>query len=118
MKATIEAMYGKEGPGIDNPSYARLVNANHYHRVKNLLEEAITNGAELVTGGKTYDTENYIAPTLLENINADHAIMKEEIFGPVLPVITYTSLDDAIDYVNGGDRPPALYIFAKDKAAS
>jgi aldehyde dehydrogenase (NAD+) len=118
MKATMDAMYGTDGPGIDNAAYPRLVNANHYRRVKNLLEEAITNGAEIVAGGKTDDAENYIAPTLLENVNPDHAIMKEEIFGPVLPVMTYQSLDDAIDYVNNGDRPLALYIYAKDKAAA
>ena len=55
---------------------------------------------------------------MLENVTADHAIMKEEIFGPVLPVITYSSLNDAIDYVNKGERPLAVYIFTKDKAAS
>jgi aldehyde dehydrogenase (NAD+) len=117
MKATMDAMYGAEGPGLDG-AYGRLVNANHYRRVKNLLEEAITNGAEIVAGGKTDDAENYIAPTLLEDVNADHAIMKEEIFGPVLPVMTYQSIDEAIDYVNNGDRPLALYVFAKDKAVS
>lgn len=118
MKATMEAMYGNEGPGTDNPSYARLVNANHYRRVKNLLEESVSNGAKLIAGGKTDDSENYIAPTLLENVTSDHAIMKEEIFGPVLPVMTYSSLNDAIDYVNKGDRPLAVYVFTKDKAAS
>ncbi len=118
MKATMNAMYGTEGPGIESAAYSRMVNANHYRRVKHLLEEAVTNGAEKVTGGKTDNTENYIAPNLLENVNADHAIMKEEIFGPVLPVITYQSLDDAIDFVNKGDRPLALYVFAKNKAAA
>jgi aldehyde dehydrogenase (NAD+) len=117
MKATMEAMYGKEGPGTDSAAYPRMVNANHYRRVKNLLEEAVTHGAEIVAGGKTDDSENYIAPTLIENVTDDHAIMKEEIFGPVLPVMTYESVDDAIEYVNNHDRPLSLYVFAKDKAA-
>ena len=118
MKATMEAMYGKDGPGIDSPSYPRLVNANHYQRVKNLIEEAVANGAKVVAGGKTDDSENYISPTLLNGVSSNHAIMKEEIFGPVLPVMTYKSLDDAIDYVNNGARPLALYVFSKDKVAA
>lgn len=118
MKATIVAMYGADGPGADSASYARMVNANHYRRVKNLLEEAVLNGADVVTGGKTDDAENYIAPTLLVNVNPDHAIMKEEIFGPVLPVMTYRTLNDAVDYINQGERPLALYVFGQDKAAT
>lgn len=117
MKATIEAMYGTEGPGADSSAYARMVNAHHYRRVKNLLEEAVENGANVVTGGTTDDDENYIAPTLLDNVSSDHAIMKEEIFGPVLPVMTYKTLEDAITLVNQGERPLALYVFGQDKKA-
>jgi aldehyde dehydrogenase (NAD+) len=116
LKATIESMYGSDGTGITSSPYARLVNDQHYLRVKRLLEDALENGANVVTGGHTDDSENYIAPTLLENVNPEHAIMKEEIFGPLLPVITYKTLDDAIDYINGGERPLGIYIFGKDKA--
>jgi aldehyde dehydrogenase (NAD+) len=108
-------MYGAEGPGIYSPKYGRLVNNRHYKRVKNLLEDALENGAELVTGGKTHDGENYISPTVLVNVSPEHAIMQEEIFGPVLPVLTYKTLDDAIDYINNGERPLGLYVFGKDK---
>ena len=117
MKATIQAMYGADGPGADSPGYARMVNETHYRRVKNLLDEAVQNGANVVTGGKTDDTENYIEPTLLSDVTADHAIMKEEIFGPVLPVLTYRNLEEAIDFVNESERPLALYVFGKDKQA-
>ena len=116
-KATVEAMYGPDGPGSDSLAYARMVNANHYHRVKNLLDEAVSNGATVVTGGHTDDAENYIAPTLLTDVTANHAIMHEEIFGPVLPVLTYRELADAVDFVNAGERPLALYVFGQDKAA-
>lgn len=118
MKAPIEAMYGPDGPGVDSPAYARMVNDTHYRRVKNLLTEAIDNGAAVVTGGKTDDAEKYIAPTLLADITADNAIMKEEIFGPVLPVMSYRSLEDAINFVNAGERPLALYVFGQDKTAT
>ena len=115
MKATVEAMYGNEGPGTDSTKYARLVNNKHYKRVKNLLEDALQNGADIVTGGKTDDAENYISPTVLENVSLDSAIMKEEIFGPVLPILTYKTIDDAIDFINNGERPLGLYVFGKDK---
>jgi aldehyde dehydrogenase (NAD+) len=118
MKATMEAMYGNDGPGIDNPSYARLVNSNHFRRVKNLLDEAISNGAKLLAGGKTDSSQNYISPTLLGNVIPDHAIMHEEIFGPVLPVLTYKTIEEAVDFVNQGERPLAVYIFTKDKKPS
>jgi len=98
-------MYGVEGHGISSPLYGCLVNNRHYYRIKNLLENALKNGADLVTGGKTDDTKNYIAPTVLKNVSPEHAIMKEEIFGPVLPVISYKTLDDAIDCVNRRERP-------------
>ena len=117
MKATIESMSGTDGPGIDSPKYLRLVNAHHYRRVKNLLEDALINGANIVTGGTVDDSDNYIAPTLLDNVTSDHAIMKEEIFGPVLPVLTYRTLNDAVNFINQGERPLGLYVFGKDKAA-
>lgn len=118
LKGTIEHLYGADGPGIESPKYARLVNSNHYRRVKNLLEDALLNGAKLVIGGKTDDAENYISPTLLDNVTPDLAIMKEEIFGPLLPVLTYKTLDDAIDFINRGERPLGLYVYSKDKNAT
>jgi aldehyde dehydrogenase (NAD+) len=118
LKATIEAMYGADGPGIDSPAYARMVNDSHYRRVKNLLDDAVEKGANVIAGGKTDASENYISPTLLADVTADHAIMKEEIFGPVLPVLTYKSIDEAIDFVNQGERPLALYVFGQDKTAT
>ncbi len=118
LKGTIQHMYGVDGPGIESPKYARLVNSNHYRRVKNLLDEALENGAKLVTGGKTNDSENYISPTLLDDVTPDLAIMKEEIFGPLLPVVSYKTLDDAIDFINCGERPLGLYVYSKDKNAT
>jgi aldehyde dehydrogenase (NAD+) len=118
LKSTIANMYGADGPGIESPKYARIVNNTHYRRVKSLLEDALLNGAKLVIGGKTDDDENYIAPTLLDNVAPDLAIMKEEIFGPLLPVLTYKTLEDAIDFVNGRERPLGIYIYTKDKDAA
>lgn len=116
MKATIEAMYGPEGPGINSAGYGRMVNRKHFNRVKTLLQDALDKGATLVTGGHTDEDENYISPTLLADVSPDNVIMKEEIFGPLLPVMTYETLDDAIDFVNQRDHPLGLYVFGKDRA--
>lgn len=118
LKGTIEAMYGTDGPGADSTTYARMVNAHHYRRVKNLLDNAVDNGATVVTGGTTNDSENYISPTLLDKVSAADSIMKEEIFGPVLPIMTYKNMEDAIEYVNNNERPLALYVFGSDKNAT
>ncbi len=118
LKGNIESSYGADGPGIDSSKYGRLVNGNHYHRIKSLLDDALENGAKLVTGGKTDDVENYISPTVIENVTPDLAIMKQEIFGPLLPVLTYKTLDDAIEFINRGDRPLGLYLYSKDKDAT
>jgi aldehyde dehydrogenase (NAD+) len=118
MKATIEAMYGREGPGISSTAYARLVDRKHFNRVKNLLQDALDKGAILVVGGQIDEAENYISPTLLADVRPDDAIMKEEIFGPVLPVMTYKTLDDAIDFVNQRDHPLGLYVLEKIKQIS
>lgn len=118
LKAEIEKVYGTDGPGIESSSYGRIINNNHYRRIKSLLDDALENGATLVTGGKSDDAEYYISPTLLDNVNPDFAIMKEEIFGPLLPVLTYKTLDDAIDFVNQRDQPLGLYVFSKDKTAA
>ncbi len=115
MKATAETMYGTEGPGIENPKYARLSNNHHFNRVKNLLDDALENGAKIITGGKTDAAENYISPTLLDNVSPNLAIMQEEIFGPLLPVLTYKTLDDAIDFINERPRPLGVYYFGKNE---
>ncbi|SEI90824.1 aldehyde dehydrogenase (NAD+) [Cyclobacterium xiamenense] len=118
LKGTIEHLYGVGGPGIESSNYGRLVNNNHYQRVKKLLDDALEHGATLVIGGKTNEGENYISPTLLDNVDPDLAIMKEEIFGPLLPVLSYKTLDDAIDFVNQRERPLGLYVYSKDKGAA
>jgi len=118
MKDTIESMYGIDGPGTSSLTYARLVNNHHYNRVKNLIDDAVENGANIVTGGNTDDSDNYISPTLIDNISSKHAIMNEEIFGPVIPVMTYNTLSDAVEYINNGERPLALYAFGKNAEAT
>lgn len=102
-----------------NPDYTSIVNARHYERIMQYIEEAREQGARIVeinpTGEPLPPEERKIAPTVLIDPPEDLAVMREEIFGPVLPVKSYRSLDDAIAYVNDRPRPLALYYFGLDR---
>ena len=100
---------------VDNPDFTRIVNPAHYQRLRGLVDDAAAKGAEMLEvnpAGETGSERNRVfPPTLLWNVNDKMAVMREEIFGPVLPVVPYRSLDEAIDYVNARPRPLALYYF-------
>ncbi|HEY9853059.1 MAG TPA: aldehyde dehydrogenase [Leptolyngbyaceae cyanobacterium] len=98
----------------DDPSqsadYARIINQKHFHRLTSLL-----NYGEIIVGGKTDPKTNYIAPTLIDNISVDAPLVQEEIFGPILPIIEYDNLTEAIAFVNERPKPLALYFFSKNR---
>lgn len=93
--------------------YTHVVNANHFNRVKSLIEDSVKAGAKLVAGGEYNETTNRIEPTILNNVTLDSPIFKEEIFGPALPILTYTDIDKVIDVINTVEKPLALYVFSK-----
>lgn len=95
-------------------SYARIVNSRHFHRIRHLFEDAVEKGARVVWGGTFKETENFIAPTLLTQVPHDAKIMHEEIFGPILPVLTYQQLDEALHIISEKEKPLALYIFSSN----
>jgi len=100
-----------------NPDYTSIVNERHYHRVRQYVEEAKAKGARIVElnpAQEPLDGTRKLAPTLVVDPADDIALMREEIFGPVLPVKTYSRLEEAIDYVNRRPRPLALYYFGED----
>jgi aldehyde dehydrogenase (NAD+) len=111
----IETLYGSQATIADNPDYCRVVNQAHYQRIKRLLEGAVADGATLLKGGQTRDADRFIAPTLLTDINSDSEIMTEEIFGPVLPILSYSAIDQIIANINLNPKPLALYIFSQNK---
>lgn len=115
MKNVIEKYYNADRQGIEHSaSYARIVNDRHFQRISQLIADALDKGAHIEIGGKTIAEERFIAPTILTNVTAHMKIMQEEIFGPVLPVIAYDDLTQAIDFVNTMEKPLALYVFSKD----
>jgi aldehyde dehydrogenase (NAD+) len=91
-----------------------LVNERHAGRVKRLFDDAVTRGAQVEAGG-TFD-ERSVAPTVLTGIDADAAIMREEIFGPLLPVVGYHSLDEALAMIDAREHPLVLYVFSRRRA--
>jgi coniferyl-aldehyde dehydrogenase len=100
-----------------NPDYTSIVDDRHYQRLRRQVDEAKAKGArvvELNPALETLDTARKLAPTLVIDPGEDLSLMREEIFGPVLPVKTYRTLDEAIDYVNRQARPLALYYFGED----
>jgi aldehyde dehydrogenase (NAD+) len=96
-----------------SPDYARIVSDSQFKRVSGLLDSGTA-----VVGGDTDKATRYIAPTVLRDVSLDAPVMQEEIFGPVLPVLSVGDTDEAIAYVNAHDKPLALYVFADDKAAA
>ncbi|MBP7880456.1 coniferyl aldehyde dehydrogenase [Acinetobacter sp. NIPH 1852] len=113
-KTNFTAMYGNNIHNNDN--YTSIVNDRHLKRIQEILEDAKTKGAQIIVCGD-YDTEKdarRMPVHIVLNCTAEMRILKEELFGPVLPVVAYDTLDDAIDYIKVGERPLALYCFTHD----
>ena len=101
-----------------NSDYTSIVSDRHYRRLRDLIEGARAMGARILTReDKETETERKLPPTVILGATAAMPVMQEEIFGPVLPVIPYADLDQAIDHVNAGPKPLALYCFSNDQAA-
>ena len=101
----------------DNPDYTHIVSARHYDRLGSLMVDAVSKGGRVValqSEGAAANNARVVAPTLVFGANDSMKVMQEEIFGPVLPVVAYRTLDEAIDYVNRNPRPLALYYFDND----
>jgi coniferyl-aldehyde dehydrogenase len=106
---------------LANDDYTSVVNGRNFERLKGYLDDARAKGAELIEvnpAGEDFAASNgnKMPLTIVRNVNDDMKVMQEEIFGPILPVMTYDSIDQAIDYVNAHDRPLGLYYFGNDKA--
>ena len=113
LKENIEAFYGLDARRSD--SYARIVNNQHYQRLSSYIEDAKQKGATVEYGGRTEGSEDYVEPTLLTDVDPSSAVMTEEIFGPVLPVYSYTSLDEPLEMINSKEKPLALYVYSKNQ---
>ena len=108
IKNCLKEFYGDDPE--NNPDYGRIINQKQFARLTAFLK----NG-EIIVGGKTNPETLYIAPTLIDNVSLDAPLMQEEIFGPILPIVEYNNLSEAIGIVNSQPKPLALYLFSKNK---
>lgn len=104
----IEEFLGKTP--IENNDYPKIINKVHFERLKSLL-----NGQTILIGGNYNNETLKIEPTLLDNPLKESEVMSQEIFGPILPIIEYESLEEAIEYINSYEKPLALYLFTNNK---
>ncbi|XP_060197425.1 aldehyde dehydrogenase family 3 member F1-like isoform X2 [Lycium barbarum] len=112
IKFAIPKMFG-ENPK-ESHSMSRIVNKTHFLRIKNLLDEPMVK-ASIIYGGSTDEDNLYIEPTLLLDPPVQAAIMTEEIFGPLLPILTMDNIEDSIEFINAKPKPLAIYAFTKDE---
>ena len=104
----VEALYGADPSACGE--YGRIVDERHFDRLSGLLDSG-----RVVVGGDGDRATKYIAPTVLADVDPESPVMREEIFGPILPVVTVSGLDEAIDFINDRDKPLALYVFSESE---
>ncbi|MFF7132145.1 aldehyde dehydrogenase family protein [Streptomyces sp. NPDC008196] len=104
LKNAVETLYGSDP--ARSGEYGRIINERHFDRLTGLLDSGRT-----VVGGASDRTSKYIAPTVLADVDPKSPVMQEEIFGPILPIVTVPGLDEAIDFITDRDKPLALYVF-------
>jgi aldehyde dehydrogenase (NAD+) len=108
LKSAIRSSYGEDA--AQSPDFSRIVNEHQFDRLVELL-----NTGDILIGGDHNRHNRYIAPTLIDHISWEDPIMQEEIFGPILPILTYRRLEDAIEAINLRPKPLALYLFSNNK---
>ena len=95
--------------------FGRIIDQRHFMRVKDMLYDATKNGAKILIGGITHTDEKYISPTILTDVDINSQVMEEEIFGPLLPILRYHSLDKTLELLRMKETPLAVYVFSKSK---
>lgn len=108
MKETIDEFFGSYP--LENKQFVKIINLKHFQRLCHLLENQ-----DIVIGGNYCEETLSIAPTVIDHVDGDNVLMQEEIFGPILPILTYHDLDEAIRFINQREKPLAFYIFSHHK---
>ena len=112
-KVWLDKYFGKN-PKISS-AYGRIISPKHFNDLDNRLKEAKLENAIIHYGAETDKSTKYISPTLISDLRDDASLLQEEIFGPILPIVTYNTLENAIAYINNKERPLALYVYSKNK---
>jgi len=115
FRAKVRQNLYRDDGSIKKESIAQIVNAQNFGRIKKLFDDAVAKGAKIAVGGTLEEADRTIHPTLLTDVTPDMLIMQEEIFGPVVPVLTYRNIDDVIAYISSRPKPLALYIYSNSQ---
>ncbi len=115
LENAIASFYGTGKDIALNKDYARIVNMRHFARIKQLVDDAVSQGAKILTGGDFDESTCFISPTILLNCTHDMQIMQEEIFGPILPVLTFKNESEITRYLSTEEKPLALYVFSTNQ---
>src|SRR5699024_7945061 len=110
IQSTIQEFYTKNAKNSED--FGRIVNEKHANRLNSLINN--TNG-EIVYGGETNVTDHYIEPTIVDNVKFDDVLMEDEIFGPILPIMSYDAFGDAIQFIKNKPKPLSLYLVSEDE---
>lgn len=114
-QAILDRKHYKDGT-YDRSTMSRMVDGRNAARVQGYIDDAVKKGATLLRGGRVPDDPQVIEPAILLNVPLDSGVMQEEIFGPVLPIITYSDISEAITFLQRNHKPLAMYIFSTDDA--
>ncbi len=118
LEETIANFYGVGKDIASSKDYARIVNKRHFARIKSLFDDAIEQGAKVLMGGDFDESTCFISPTILTHCSPDMLIMQEEIFGPLLPVMTFKLEEEITRYLSKEEKPLALYVFSQNQVFS
>lgn len=117
VKAAIAASFGASDPKrLQSPDLAHIISSGHFTRLKTMLDEAVSQGAELVVGGASDPNTRSFVPTVVRRLPAQAGLLREEIFGPILPVVTFKEEAEAYAFIRKLEKPLSLYVFAGDRA--
>ncbi|OAI42517.1 aldehyde dehydrogenase [Verrucomicrobia bacterium SCGC AG-212-E04] len=117
LRRCIGEAYGGDAAKLaSSPDFGRIVNARHHQRLRTLVDDAVGAGATVLAGGESDGASNYLAPTLIGNVACESALLHDEIFGPVLPIVAYHTFEEALAFINAREKPLALYIFSRSHA--
>lgn len=116
IKARIKAVFGSNyAEREQNMDMARVIDPSSLCRLQNLISSSMVSGAKLYCGGNTNATTRFLEPTVLTGVQPGHAIMSEEIFGPIMPILSYEDIGTVIQYIRANDKPLALYLFSRSE---
>jgi aldehyde dehydrogenase (NAD+) len=115
FQARVKQNLYRDDGSIRKENIAQIVNDQNFTRIKKLFDDAIAKGARVAVGGTLEQADRTIHPTLLTDVTPDMQILQEEIFAPIVPLVTYRNLDEVIAHITRGGKPLALYIYSNDR---